>query len=77
MLTQNNECNAVEPGSQVSQCPEENAEFDGINQVLNQKQAPQFRQECVDVCNTDGGNLLGFLLWQSQFEFQVLSMETK
>lgn len=64
-LTQNNQSDSIEPGSQVGECPKQQTELDGVNQIFNQEQASQFSQESIDVGNADGGNFLDLLLWQS------------
>lgn len=65
LLTQNNQSDAIEPRSQVGECPEQQTELDGVNEIFNQEQASQFSQESVDVGNADGGYLLDLLLGQS------------
>lgn len=75
-LTKDGESDSVEPGTEVGQDPQEQAELGGVNEVFDQEQASELGQSGVHVRSAHSGCLFDFLLRQNQVHLQVLSTQS-
>lgn len=73
--TQEDQSHAIEPGANVGEDPQNDTELDRVDEILNQKQAPQLGDKAIDMCHSHAGNVLDLLLRQCQIQIQVFPMK--
>lgn len=61
--TNYDESHAIEPRTDISETPQQDAELDGIDKVFDEKQPAQFANGSVSVCNRNICELVHFLSW--------------
>lgn len=61
LLTDDYECHAVEPWSKVGERPQEDAELQGVDDVLDQEEPAELAEGRVNVGNGDVGDLVHLL----------------
>ena len=69
---QDDQSHAIEPGTHVGEDPQNDAELDRIDDILNQKQTPQLGDEAIDMCHSHAGNVLYLFVRQRQIQLQVI-----
>lgn len=67
MPTQNNESHSIEPSANVGENPQKDAEFNRIDEILDEEQTAQLGEGAVDMADGDAGNFLHLLLSQGDF----------
>jgi len=71
--TKDHESESVEPGADVSHNPKEDAEFDGVDHVLDKDQSAEFTDVSGHVRRDDFSIFLGLLRADGQVHLQILS----
>lgn len=70
-LTESSQADSGEPGSNVGQSPEQNSEFDGIENVLDQKETAESVGGILAVLDDQVSLGMGLFLGDGDFGFQI------
>ena len=73
-LTEDDEGDAVEPRSDVSQSPQSQAKFERIDEIFNEEQSAQLQQAGVQTSSRQVSDLMDLLWGKCHINFQVLSV---
>lgn len=72
-LTQDDDGHSIKDSSDVGQHPQEQGEFEWVDEILNQEQTTKFSDVSVDMGDSNASDLLNLFRWESQIDVQELS----